>query len=251
MLYRNRTLNRAFRFIEKSDFDIFCLQEVPEEFLKRLQGLPYFIAFRIDKERLVKGSASPHFVVILSRHPIIAQGEIPFPDYWSLMPLRARIFIFLMHPFYFTRIRNRGGLYADVSLAGEIPLRVFNLHLMLAQPTWRIEEFERAMLQHDPTQPTIVCGDFNILEAPHITPLNWIFGGHITDAIFYARERTILEQHFTKHGFTNVLRGKTTHPFSRSQLDHVLVSHSFSIKNAAVLPDRMGSDHHPLRVELF
>lgn len=251
MLYRNRTLDRAFQFIKESDFDIFCLQEVPEEFLRRLRELPYPIAFRVDKERLIGKTASPHFVVILSKHPITAQNEITFPDYWSLMPLRARIFIFLMHPFYFARVRNRNGLYADVSPAGEIPLRVFNLHLMLAQPAWRLEEFKFAMLKHNLEQPTIVCGDFNILEAPHITLLNWIFGGRITDAVLYTRERTIIEQHFIEHRFTNALRGKTTHPFSRSQLDHILVSQSFSIKNAEVLSDRIGSDHHPLRVELF
>ncbi len=199
MLYRNRALDRAFRFIEESNFDIFCLQEVPGEFLERLRKLPYFIAFRVDKERLVRKSTSPHFVVILSRHPIIAQGEIPFPDYWSIIPLRARIFTFLMRPLYFARARNRGGLYVDVLPVGGIPLRIFNLHLMLAQPAWRLEEFERAMLQHDPTQPTIVCGDFNILEAPHITPLNWIFGGHATDVLFYTRERTVIERHFTEH----------------------------------------------------
>jgi len=124
------------------------------------------------------------------------------------------------------------------------------IHLVLAQPSWRLKEFEAAMLERDPTRPTIVCGDFNILEKPHITLLNWILGGRMTDALFYTRERTHIEERFVEHGLTNVLRGAITHPLSQSQLDHILASHSFSIENAAVIPDRYGSDHHPIRTEI-
>ena len=120
MLFRNRELDRAFTFISKADFDIFCLQEVPEEFLKRLQTLPCSIAYRSDVERLFAHDIERNFIVILSKHPITAQGEIPFPDYWHLLPLRTRIFVRLMWPFYFSKIRNRGGLYADIPMKGYV-----------------------------------------------------------------------------------------------------------------------------------
>ncbi len=249
MLFRNRELDRAFDFIAKSDFDIFCLQEVPEEFLKRLQSLPCRIAYRIDVERLFKEGTVRNYVVILSKHPIEAQGEIPFPEYWHLLPWRTRLFVRLMRPFGFSKIRNRGGLYADLQING-LPLRVFNLHLILAQPTWRLKEFETAMVERDPARPTIVCGDFNTIQAPHISILNWILGGRISDAALYNRERTHLERRFVEHALTNALIGGITHPLSQSQLDHILVSHSFTIKNAEVLPDRIGSDHHPICVEI-
>lgn len=251
MLYRNRELDRAFRFIAESDFDIFCLQEVPEEFLKRLQTLPYFIAFRIDVERFFESGTVRNYVAILSKHPVETQGEIPFPDYLSLLPLRARIFVRCMRPFGFSKIRNRGGLYADIRVPGfASAVRVFCLHLILAQPAWRLKEFEHAMLKRDPAKPTVICGDFNILEKPHIAPLNWLLGGQVADALLYARERTHIEKRFVEHELINPLRGTITHPLSQSQLDHILVSRSFSIKNAEVLPDRIGSDHHPIRVEL-
>jgi endonuclease/exonuclease/phosphatase family metal-dependent hydrolase len=59
--------------------------------------------------------------------------------------------------------------------------------------------------------------------------------------LLYQRERTRLQKHFVEHRLTNPLYGGITHPFSQSQLDHILVSYSFSIKKADVLPDRIGS----------
>lgn len=250
MLYRNRELDRALAFITQSDFDIFCLQEVPEEFLKRLQVLPCSIVSRVDTEKLLSSAMVSMFNVVLSRHPIRAQGEIPFPDYWPLLPWYTRLFVRFMPSQLFSKIRNRGGLYADITV-NETSLRVFNLHLILAQPAWRLKEFETAMAERDASRPTIVCGDFNTLQKPHITPLNWILGSGLSDALLYNRERTHIERRFVEHRLTNALAGGITHPLSQSQLDHILVSHSFSIKHAEVLPDRIGSDHHPICVEII
>ena len=248
MLYRNQELDHAFEFVSRSDFDIFCLQEVPQEFLTRLQALPYALAFCIDVEKIESSGAKPMFNVILSRYEITNRGEIPFADYWPLLPLRARLFTRLMRPFHFSEVRNKSGLRADV-LCDNQTIRIFNLHLSLAYPAQRLKEFERAMVERDPAKPTIICGDFNILETPHITPLNWLLGGRLSDTLLYKRERTTIEKRFVEHELTNSLRKKVTHGLSRSQLDHILVSHSFSLKTAEVLPDRVGSDHHPIRVE--
>lgn len=249
MLFRNKEQDRAFEFVSKSDFDIFCLQEVPEAFLTRIKTLPYSIAFRIDVEKLFKSKTVPMFNVILSRYPISHQGDIPFPDYWHLLPLRTRFFVRLMPQQLFSKIRNRSGLYADI-LMSNTSVRVFNLHLVLAQPAWRLKEFETAMMKRDPSRPTIVCGDFNTLQSPRVSLLNWILGGRASDAAFYNRERTHIEQRFVEHELVNALAGGITHPLSQSQLDHILVSSSLSVTNANVLPDRIGSDHHPIRVEI-
>lgn len=250
MLYRNERPHDAFTFIAESDFDLFCLQEVPEAFLKRLQTLPCEIAHRVDVERLSgKNAYEKLYLVILSKHPIQNQGGVPFPEYWPLLPLRTRLFVHLMPSRFFTKIRNRGGLYADVTVGGA-SLHVFNLHLILAQPLWRLKEFEMAMTMRDRARPSIVCGDFNVLEKPHITLLNWLLGGRFGDVALYGRERTHIEERFVEHNLHNALSGKITHPLSRSQLDHILVSRSFRIQNAAVIPDRFGSDHHPIRAEV-
>ncbi|MBI4065742.1 endonuclease/exonuclease/phosphatase family protein [Candidatus Kaiserbacteria bacterium] len=249
MLFRNKELDRAFEFIANSDFDIFCLQEVPEKFLARLKTLPFHIASRTDVEKLYGEEIVPMFNVILSKHPITTRGEIPFPEYWHLLPLRTRIFVHLMPNRFFTKIRNRGGLYADITIS-EIYVRVFNLHIVLAQPAWRLKEFDMAMAECDPSRPTIVCGDFNTIESPHISILNWILGGSVSDAFLPRCERMHIEKRFVEHELINPLRGKNTHAFSRNQFDHILVSHTFTIKNASVLPNRIGSDHHPIFVEV-
>lgn len=249
ILYRNRELDRAFEFISHTPFDIFCLQEVPEAFLERLKTLPYTVESRVDTDKLFRSGAVRMYNVILSKHPIEKRGEIPFSDYSADMTLFTRLFVAFMRPFHLSLARNRGGLYADV-VAPNGRVRIFNLHLALTHPSRRLAEFELAMAEHDPKQPAIVCGDFNIIETRPMTLLNWLMGGRLSDAFLATRERTQIEERFVSHSLVNALSGSVTHSLSRSQLDHILVSHSFSIKNAEVLPDTIGSDHHPIRVEV-
>ncbi len=248
MLFRNRELDHAFNFIREADADIFCLQEVPESFLSRLKTLPFHFAETIDVERL-SSLDEPLHLVTLSRHPIVNRIVMPFPEYWPILPLRTKIFVHLMRPLHWSKIKNRTNLYVDVATPhGKV--RVFNLHTALTRVDVRLQEFESAMAERDPTLPSIVCGDFNTIESPRVSLLNWFLGGPISDVIRYNRERTHIEKRFVEHELRNPLRGNVTHLFADSQLDHILVSHSFTIKSASVLSDRVGSDHHPIRVEV-
>jgi endonuclease/exonuclease/phosphatase family metal-dependent hydrolase len=144
---------------------------------------------------------------------------------------------------------NRHALISDINTPHGV-IRVFNIHIILLHPDVRMCELELAMMKHDPKRPTIVCGDFNILESPHITPLNLLLGGRVSDVLLYSRERKLVEKRFFEYELHNPLRGRNTHPVSRSQLDHILVSKNFSIKTADVIADRRGSDHRAIRVEL-
>lgn len=249
VLFNNPQTERVFAFIRDSEWDIFCLQEVSVALLEKLKMLPINLEYRTDAEKLLSSGTVSLYTVTLSRFPIVHRGEIPFPEYTKLWGWRTRLFVALMRPFHFSRLRNRGGLFIDIKV-GAKSMRVFNLHLILAQPAWRLEEFERAMAERDPEQATIVCGDFNIVESPLLTPLNWLFGGRVSEMLRYRQERTHIEQRFLSHELLNPLCGKITHPFSFSQLDHILVSKSFSIKNATVIKERVGSDHRAIRVEV-
>ena len=249
MLYRNEELERAFHFISSLEFDLFCLQEVPESFVPRLLALPYFSSSNLDTEKVSDGVPMRMYHVILSKFPIKNKGEVTYTDRWTLLPFRTRAFVALMKPFHFSKVTSRGGMYIDIDVLGE-KTRVFSLHLALAYPKQRFLEFKEAMAHYDDTAHQIICGDFNIVEFPHVTLLNWLLGGPVLDALLFKRERHHVEKMFNAHGFQNPLVGHITHPFSQSQLDHILVPHTFSPKSVAVLSDRFGSDHAIVRVEV-
>ncbi len=251
MFFRNRERERAFAFIAQSDFDIFCLQEVPEDFLVRLKTLPFSVAAAPETDRLFKKERATHYGVILSRYPLRAWGVIPLPHQESDLSLRARMFGQFMFAvrLWAKSLGNRHALYADVDTPSGT-IRVFDLHLPLLTPALRAKEFDYALSHADPGHPMLVCGDFNILEAPHITPLNWLLGGRLGDAVFHRRERARIEERFASHALQNVLRGTVTHPLARSQLDHILASRTLRVLHASVISDRVGSDHHPIYAEL-
>lgn len=250
MLYRNMEQDRAFDFIKNTPFDFFCLQEVPDGFLARLKTLQYSVSFGLDTEKVDQnGGVLRMYNVVLSTLPAKNTVELLYSDRWTDVPLRTKIFVAIMKPFHFARISQRKGLCADFEIDGK-RLKLFCLHLALASPLQRYAEFEEAMIEHDNSINQVVCGDFNILEAPHITILNFFLGGSIFDFLFFRKERVDIEGLFSKYGFTNLLKGKVTHPLSRSQLDHILVSKGFKVVSVSVIKDRFGSDHAPVTAEL-
>lgn len=249
MYFRNKRLPEALAFVRDSGADIFCVQEVPEHFLKELVAIYPHAVYVVEAERLLPERPIATYGVILSRYPIRTPVTVALDDFQTRLPLRTRFFIWAMKLFGWSRIRDRNALVADIETPAGLA-RIITIHLTLLNPAWRLEEFETAMMHRDLALPTIVCGDFNILERPHITPLNWILGGRASDAYRYTRERTDIEQHFVKHELVNALAGNRTHPLSRSQLDHILTSSHFTIKEARVLPERYGSDHYPISVNI-
>lgn len=245
MLYCNADFGRAYAFIENLDFDVLCLQEVPEHFLERLRALSLQIAHSIDSDRMRRKPLRT-YCVILSKHPIERSWVCDFPDLPH--PLRTRVFITLMRPAGWHLVKNRHGVYADIHIAGQ-SIRVFSLHLSLSHPEKRRLEFDTAMHALGPRLPTIVCGDFNILESPRVTLLNWLLGGSWQDIFAWTRERMHIEERFQELKLRNPLRGKQTQTISHSQLDHILISPQISLLRAGVNGDRCGSDHHPIFIE--
>lgn len=249
IFFRNGKLERALEFIKNLDFDVLCLQEVPEEFLGKLRALPAHVAFAPDVDRIYSDRVERNYLVILSRHQIAAHSS--FALEMPHRPIRTRLFVQAMRSVAWTpRVRNRHGFFADIEVKGvPTPMRVFCLHLTLAHPETRRKEFETAMREYDPALPTIVCGDFNILDTPLVAPFNWLLGGPVSDALKWEREREEFELRIAELGLTNPLNGKRTHLIGR-QLDHILVSRSLPLRSARVVPERIGSDHYPIHVEL-
>jgi endonuclease/exonuclease/phosphatase family metal-dependent hydrolase len=244
----NTRQDAAYDFIAKSDFDIFCLQEVPARFLERLKELPYHVAFAPDsilvlspKRRMMT------YAVIISRYPVAASGAVRLPDMRA--PMRTRLVTSLMKPFGWTKNAGKGFVWADI----ETPdgrLRVFSLHLTLSSPTNRRAELEIVASMLPENHASIVAGDFNIIDHALMKTLNWFLGSSIRESHPFHRERKHIEERFAHYKFKNPLRGRVTHGISQSQLDHILVPEAWNVLSADVSKKKYGSDHRPVFVEV-
>lgn len=249
MYFRNKDFDRAFRFVESLDFDVLCLQEVPEHFLERLKALPYEIRWSVDVDRLFKSGAVRNYLVILSKYPMRETKTFSFE--LPHLPLRTKAFRYCMQTFGWSIIEGRTALIADIALPSFTrPVRVACLHLLLAHPSVRFAEFERAMMHMGEASEKILCGDFNVIESPKVSLISWAHGGTVSDTLRWKRERAVLQARFAHYRLVNPHLNMRTHPFSRSQLDHILVSGHMKIKDSGVMRDATGSDHLPIFVEL-
>jgi endonuclease/exonuclease/phosphatase family metal-dependent hydrolase len=244
----NKKVDEVTSFIRELDFDVLCLQEVTPALLERLKELPFHLTYHIDVIRLFsKKRIEKNYVAILSRHPVRASNTLQFFDF--PFPLHTRVFITLMRLVNWSFITERGAVYADVEVENAL-VRVFSVHLTLWGPTNRKNEFEAVLGHVEPNGPTIVCGDFNVIEYGPMKILNWLLGAPLKEATPWYPERDLFEERFKEAGFTNPLRGSVTHTFSKSQLDHILVSADMKTTSAWVHPEKRGSDHQPVGVEV-
>jgi endonuclease/exonuclease/phosphatase family metal-dependent hydrolase len=254
VLRSNRKLPEVYEFIENLDFDVLCLQEVTEPMLVRFKSMPFHIAYHVDRFAEVihlfsKNKIEVNYAVILSKHEIVSHEKIEFPK--LLRTFNSNVFEFFMERLQkWESITNLGSVYADIKINGSI-YRIFCTHLALWNPQTRAKEFGHLMeyLPEDSSR-TIICGDFNILEWAPVKILNWFLGSSIHEAMPWYSERAIFEERFAQSKFKNPLKGKVTHPFSRSQLDHILLPESMHVTRAWVEVDSHGSDHQPIGVEI-
>ena len=246
----NKKLAEMRDFIEHLDFDVLCLQEVPEDLLICLKKMPFHLVSHIDVIRAMSATKRvENYVVILSKRPIANSGTLQFFNF--RFPFHTKLFIALMRPFGFTFVTERGAAYADIDLGNGILTRIFSVHLTLWGPHNRAKEFEAVIEHAQPGMPAIIAGDFNVLEYGPMKILNWLLGAPLRQAVPWYPERDLFEERFSAAAFHNPLKGKVTHGFSRSQLDHILLSEGLQAKRAWVHPELHGSDHNPVAVELI
>ncbi|MDZ4227147.1 MAG: hypothetical protein U1D26_01585, partial [Patescibacteria group bacterium] len=186
-------------------------------------------------------------VVILTPHEVRASSRFTLPG--LRRTLRSRLFMRLMHLWGWRYVEGREGVWADIALPEVGEVRFFSLHLGLLYPESRRREFEASLSHADAGIPTVVCGDFNIVESWRVTLLNWLQGGRVSDVIMKKRERRAFEARLALLRLHNPFLGKRTQTISRSQLDHILLPREWLVQKAEVVADRGGSDHHPIFVE--
>jgi len=135
--YTKTNLSKIIPNLEKSEADIFCLQEAQElrenlYSLTTLQGLNYVFPEDLRDRN-----------IILSKFPVMASGEITFPRLTNITLERA--------------------LWADIKINDQT-LRIYNCHLEVigVGPKQRVDQLKfvlEAAKQHD--GPVIICGDMN------------------------------------------------------------------------------------------
>lgn len=244
----NTKVKEVCSFIEQLDFDVLCLQEVTPQLLAHLQQMSFNLTYHVDVIRLFPNKRKEkNYVVILSKHPIQNEGTLQFFDF--PFPLHTRLFITFMRLFKWSFITERGAVYADIIIGGR-SVRIFSVHLTLWGPHNRQKEFEAVIGHIQPGTSAIVCGDFNVIEYGPMKLLNWLLGAPLSHALPWYPERDLFEERFANAELHNPLKGQVTHPFSRSQLDHILVTKDLNVNRAWVHAERHGSDHCPVAIEI-
>lgn len=253
----NPRIADACAFIRDMDFDVLCLQEVPDALLEQLRSLPYHLVSSIDTIWVTdahhpdRGESTMHHV-ILSKHPIVAHTAYAASELPTRMPWQTHFYYFLRYHLRMWRggaMRARTFISANINVS-DTTIRVFSAHLPLYTPQIRMSEFRSLCLHLSENIPNIVCGDFNVLDNWLMRPLNWLQGGSFASAMPWTHERADMQEQFKMSGFINPLHAKNTHKFAGCQLDHILVPIDTPTSNAQVIPELYGSDHYPVTVTI-
>ncbi len=257
VLIFNKKIDEAVEFLEESDANVICLQEVSDELLERLRLSSYHLATGTDTI-FITNARQPHIgetrmsIVILSRYPIERSSTYSYPTLPLQNKIRSRLFhavLYLAGLWKGGKNRNREALSVDIEVSGK-KVRVFSIHLSLYTPQIRAAEFK--VVQQNLLQKgmNIVAGDFNILESPYIKVWNWLQGGYFKDSLPWANERKAIEESFSESNLVNPFYGKVTHPIAQSQLDHILIPKNIQVIDREVIRKMHGSDHNPIQVNI-
>jgi endonuclease/exonuclease/phosphatase family metal-dependent hydrolase len=266
VLYKNPKPEQLLAFLREQvkAVDVICLQEVRQEILTELEKFGVFIKLGADAERQSKSTGKKIYdhIVIMSRHPM---GKARWRRYEvrDSPTRRWRLFDKLTsgkEETSFLYEAKRGSVSADVIVDGR-PVRVICGHPSVWGAKRRRGEILDLLDQVTMISPTIVCGDFNILDDWVIKAVtNFLCADTLGEGLYemgpWYRERTMMERLFQLYLFQNPLKGHKTFwakLFGLKfgfQLDHALVPASSHVTRAEVLPDMYGSDHHPVLVEV-
>ncbi|HWU24355.1 MAG TPA: endonuclease/exonuclease/phosphatase family protein [Candidatus Paceibacterota bacterium] len=231
---------------------VVCLQEVPKDLFPELLEYAKLHGFEvshgIDKVRMREdGSTRDCYLVVLSQLPIVHSSP------WHLSrtshrPLIARVAIWMLRrlgKWDDTAIVS-SGLRIEVDVGNEKPVRILVAHLSLTNPRNRQREFMTATNRVSRLWPTIICGDFNILEGTYGRAVNFLIGGSIPYALWRS-ERNEFDARLSELKLSNPLAGQETR--KGGQLDHIVHTAGLDCIDAKLLP-AYGSDHHAIMTTL-
>lgn len=250
LLYTNKTSNKVLRFIRETDYNIYCLQEVPTETVKYLGKLGYNIEHCLDSAifNSDKTEKDLSHLVILSKPKI--SKKIVIPHGKKSNTIRGALASYFICGFHMPDLIKTGfnSMYIDVE-EKDRKYRVFNSHFKLMQGyKGKVQDFKdlRRNLDHIP----IFCGDYNILDTYPVKMLNWA-NGHNLSEIVLGSERKELDAILEANGLVNHFKGQKTYKSFHTQLDHIITPNFIKIGERKNHSDNLhGSDHHPIMIEV-
>lgn len=240
ILFCNKKQDEAFEFIQNSEAEVVCLQEVPLHLLHRLEKeTDYHICYAIDFGFNLPSKNHRYYMVILTKNK-------PRKLYSSkLSDMQTKSLVSKLSGWH----TSREFCYVDIDSKGQ-KYRIFNLHLEAAtNPIQRLVEFQNALKNMKKGCLNIVCGDFNIYGKWFLNFfIGWMYdfrGYH-----YLIDERKEFEIVFSKNQLFNTFYKKVTYPLLRLQYDHILIPDNIKYREREVLKQNFGSDHLPIVLEI-
>lgn len=248
-IYRhNKQLTKVFNFLQNSQADIICLQEVPQIFLKKLESdnpNKYYINY--SSEYFIKSNKNKSIIlynIILSKFKIDKVKEIPHLEYEKF-------------PIYYRWINKYDrldikGIYIDITTNKNQKFRIFNSHLeCVVSPNFRINQFKNLYTHKSLSHKNIFVGDYNVFANPALSTFIGFFSGY-TPKDYIIIEKNQFKNLFQSLNLRNIFHKKRTFKTFPIQTDFIVVDKDINFKMPIVHKSELnGSDHYPISVEVL
>ena len=247
-IYRhNKQLNNVFNFLQNSNADIICLQEVPKIFLDKLHSdNPNKYHINYSNEYFIKSNKNKSILlynVILSKSKPEKIKEIPhlehnkFPIYYRWINKYDKLDI--------------KGIYIDISNKNNDKFRIFNSHLeCVASPNFRINQFKNLYTHKSLTRKNIFIGDYNVFSNPLIALFVGLFSNYGSKD-YLMIEKNQFKKLFDTLNLQNIFHKKRTFKTLPFQTDFIVTDKNIDFEKQTVHKKELnGSDHFPISVKI-
>jgi endonuclease/exonuclease/phosphatase family metal-dependent hydrolase len=247
-IYRhNKKLKKVFNFLQNSQADIICLQEVPKIFLEKLQSYnptKYYINHSSEYFTKSNKTHSLLYNVILSKSKPDKIKEIP-----QLEDDKFSIYYRWINKYDKLDIK---GIYIDITTNNNQKFRIFNSHLeCVASPNFRINHFKNLYTHKSGARKNIFVGDYNVFSNPIISLFIGLFSNY-NSKDYTITEKNQFKKLFDSLHLRNIFHKKRTFKTFPIQTDFIVVDKDINFKIQIVHKSELnGSDHFPISVEIL
>jgi endonuclease/exonuclease/phosphatase family metal-dependent hydrolase len=204
------------RFIEFEDPDVLCLQEMNDEFCKKLKN-------KFPNRNIVSTDLKLNNITFMTKSQIVATNLI-------------------------TINIHKQAINIILNNHQDVPISFVGIHLTSDYKSRahdkRKEQLALILSKIDKSYPTFLLGDFNA-DSDEIDTLKEEYHD---SAKKIEDEREILNNDYTYDPETNDLAKANTSTGFRRRFDRVYINKSYSVESYKVYSDNKDSDHYPLSI---